>query len=183
MATPTNRESGEDSASNAPPAETVVAESVNSQSRLERFQFSLTMLLLGMAVVAVAIRLSMASWLVAGAFAVLVAAFLRTRSFAKLHRCFRGHPARQAELARTFIWSAMLAIAILAVGLGIQTWAFVLTLLAFYAVGEPFPNPVLVGLISGVPAIPSMVLVAAKLWPVNPKARNQSRTNARSLCV
>ena len=163
-----HRDPAEDGVTEPVPADIVSPQDGSSTPVQGRAQFTLTMLLLGIALVAVVIRLSMASWAGVMASALLVAAFLRTRSFAKWHRSARGRPASRSRLAGVFAWSAMLAIAILTVGFVFFGCTLSLAMMLSGPGHRGFGSAE-AGVIGVALAILAMAVVAKNLWPVKPR--------------
>jgi hypothetical protein len=132
----------------------------------EPFQFTLPVLLLSVAVVAVGVRLSTVSWTAVTGFVAIIAALLRTRQIVRSYPRIEGRPATRRELARAFASSLLVVAAILAVGLGIFCFTEISVVFLFRGWDlAQAPNLVVAWVIHLTPTLLAMVWVAKSLWP------------------
>jgi len=140
------------------------------------FQFSMGMMLAAVAVVGVAVKLSMVSWAGLALLAIVLAAFIRTRFIARRFPAFQGRPPSWGELARAFFMSAVIASGILIVGLGIFEFTRFTVLLLFRQFDLYRASDLAVAwAIHLTPPLLAMVLVAKDLWPIERYLRRLKR--------
>jgi hypothetical protein len=124
----------------------------------QRFQFTLPFLLLSVAIVAVAVRLSTVSWAAVTLFVALVASLVRTRQVVHAYQRALGQPVTARQWAAAFGSSLIVVAAILAVGLGIFSFAQISLGLLFRGWD--------LWLLHLAPAILAMFCLGRSLWPV-----------------